>query len=98
MLSVLFLESMPAARQPRWSVLSDLEARLVGLRQEGRDAWPSVAVDDLIFLTYLATRDTGDEPVEQFLSRLDGAGLYFAGACLAGIPQALELLDRRYLA
>ena len=81
--------------------MAALERLLVHAWETSRAQWPTVALPAEPFVTHLAERlpeASPDSPLEPLLEQLSLAELYLACACVRGIPSAIELLDRNYLA
>jgi RNA polymerase sigma-70 factor, ECF subfamily len=78
-----------------------LERLLVHAWETSRAQWPAVALPAEPFVTHLAERlpeADPNSPIEPLLEQLSLAELYLACACVRGIPSAIELLERNYLA
>lgn len=78
-----------------------LEGLLVQAWEASRARWPAVALPAEPFVTHLAERlpkAEPDDPIEPLLAQLSLAELYLACACLRGLPSAIELFERNYLA
>jgi RNA polymerase sigma-70 factor (ECF subfamily) len=63
-----------------------------------RRAWPTVDVEDAIFVVYLRERLPDDADAMPALRRLHVADLYLACACVRGLPAALALFERERIA
>ncbi|HTQ42858.1 MAG TPA: sigma-70 family RNA polymerase sigma factor [Polyangiaceae bacterium] len=63
------------------------------LYEEGRRAWPDIALDREVFDRHVAER----APEQDSRASLRGGDLYIACACGRGDDRALEAFDRRYL-
>jgi RNA polymerase sigma-70 factor (ECF subfamily) len=78
-----------------------LEHLLARTWESCRAQWPTVALPADLFVTHLAERlppASPDSPIEPLLASLSVAELYLACACARGLPSAIELFDRNYLA
>lgn len=76
-----------------------LEQLLERTWEKARERWPAVALPAEPFLTHLAERlPESGEPLEALLGALSVSELYLACACVRGLPPALELFERHYLA
>src|SRR4029079_15637233 len=71
---------------------ADLGAALRRLFDEGRRAWPGVALGMEAFVAYLAEHVGGALPPE-----VRGPDLYLACACATRVRGAVEAFDRAYL-
>jgi RNA polymerase sigma-70 factor (ECF subfamily) len=93
-----FLDSLgDAAMRARFGDLAVLEERLAGLVADARAAWPSVALGDAEFVTYLGQRVAeSDDPVEH-LAGVHARDLYLACACAKVDPAAVRALERRFI-
>lgn len=86
MLAEAFVPHAPAGRS-----LDGLEDALRALVSRARAAFPSVAMDELAFVTWLAPRAKGE------LAALPAEDLFLAWACARHDAAALRELDARYL-
>jgi RNA polymerase sigma-70 factor, ECF subfamily len=80
---------------------SALEALLVRAWETSRAQWPTVELPAETFVRHVAERlpEAGpDSPIEPLLAQLSLAELYLACACLRGLPAAIALFERNYLA
>lgn len=68
------------------------------LCDRGRQAHPSLELEDATFGRYLAERVATDEPLLDALARLRGADLFLACACAQGDPRAIAAFDQAILA
>lgn len=78
-----------------------LESLLVRAWESSRAQWPAVALPAEPFVIHLAERlpeAAPDSPLEPLLAQLSLAELYLACACMRGLPSAIELFERNYLA
>ncbi|EPX60308.1 putative DNA-binding regulatory protein [Cystobacter fuscus DSM 2262] len=78
-----------------------LEGLLVHAWETSRARWPAVELPSESFVTHIAERlpkEQPDSPLEPILAQLSLAELYLACACVRGLPAAIELLERNYLA
>jgi RNA polymerase sigma-70 factor, ECF subfamily len=78
-----------------------LERLLVHAWESSRAQWPAVALPAEPFVKHLAERlpEAGPHsPIEPLLAQLSLPELYLACACVRGIPSAIELFERNYLA
>ncbi|MDI1480069.1 sigma factor-like helix-turn-helix DNA-binding protein [Polyangium sp. y55x31] len=73
------------------------EAALERAAARGREAWPSVQIEDEVWFGHLGRRLREGEPLAAQLASIDAGGLYLAAACLRGVPQALEAFEREVL-
>jgi RNA polymerase sigma-70 factor len=67
----------------------------------GSGAWSQVSLPADVFIRYLAQRlpESGaGSPLAALLESMALADLYLACACVQGVPTAIELLERHYLA
>ncbi|WP_225414173.1 sigma-70 family RNA polymerase sigma factor [Stigmatella hybrida] len=77
------------------------ESLLVHAWETARAQWPAVALPAESFVAYLAERlpeTPPQSPLEPLLAQMSLAELFLACACVRGIPSALELFERHYLA
>lgn len=74
--------------------LDGLEETLLGLWNAGRQTWPNLPVNVEAFVRHLA------QVVDDLaaLPSLRGDDLYFAVACVTGVPGAAEIFERRFAA
>ncbi|WP_326522517.1 sigma-70 family RNA polymerase sigma factor [Archangium lipolyticum] len=80
---------------------SELEGLLVRTWETARAQWPAVNLPAEPFVKHLAERlpeANPDSPIEPLLAQLSLAELYLACACLRGLPAAIGLFERNYLA
>lgn len=94
-LAAVFREHAPAG------VGAPQEPRLAYVYETARSKWPDLALSAEQFIRHVAERLPGagaGRPVEQALESLHLADLYLACACAAGVPGAVEALEREYLA
>jgi RNA polymerase sigma-70 factor len=78
-----------------------LEGVLMHAWETARAQWPAVTLPAEPFVRHLAERlpeASPDSPIEPLLAQLSLAELYLACACLRGVPAAIELFERNYLA
>jgi RNA polymerase sigma-70 factor len=78
-----------------------LESLLARSWETCRAQWPTVALPAEHLVKHLAERlpaASPDSPLAPRLASLSLAELYLACACLRGLPSAIELFDRNYLA
>lgn len=87
---------LPPALRTRLERVDGLETLLRGHLDAGRAAWPSVVLAPERFIPYLALQ-VPDEDAALWLSRLHGADLYLARACLDGASEALRTFDQQVL-
>jgi RNA polymerase sigma-70 factor, ECF subfamily len=71
----------------------DLDAKLRLLWEEGRAAWPGVALDPARFVAHLAERVTPGPDLAQALAELRAADLYLACACQHDVRGAIARFD-----
>lgn len=74
-----------------------LEQALSELYEQGRAAWPEVALEKAAFAQDVAARFDGKSDVAEWLAGRHGEGLYLACACLQKAPQALTAFERSIL-
>jgi RNA polymerase sigma-70 factor len=78
-----------------------LERLLANAWETARERWPTVALPAGAFVTHLAERlpvAGSHDSIEPLLAQLSLSELYLACACVQGIPSAIELFDRNYIA
>ncbi len=95
-LTHLFLQGLSPALQARMSHLSHLEAVLRDILEAARAAWPDVAVDEAVFLPYLAKRLPEDSEAERALLEVKAGDLYLACACVQGDGKALSAFEQHH--
>lgn len=69
--------------------------------ETGRNSWPQVDLDAGLFIPHLSRllpAESEESPLPLLIERLDLEGLYLACACVNGVPMAIELLEKHYLA
>lgn len=71
----------------------DLDAKLRLLWEEGRAAWPGVALDAARFVAHLAERVTPGPDLAQALAEVRAADLYLACACQHDVRGAIARFD-----
>ncbi|EAU62792.1 sigma-70 family RNA polymerase sigma factor [Stigmatella aurantiaca] len=77
------------------------ERLLIQAWETARAQWPSVELPAEPFVTHLAQRlpeASPQSPLEPLLGQLSLAELYLACACERGIPSAIDIFERHYLA
>ncbi len=72
--------------------IPDLEGELRRLVDEGRAAWPSLALDAHLFVQHIAERAASCGP----LGAVHGGDLYLACACSRAVPGALDAFDEQF--
>lgn len=70
-----------------------LGQRLRGLFDEGRAAWPTLALDPARFVAAVARGLPADREIAAGLDGLRAADLYLAAACADGLPEALAAFE-----
>jgi RNA polymerase sigma-70 factor (ECF subfamily) len=77
--------------------VDDLQKQLEAFVAAGRLAWPTVALEDEVFVNHLAAHlpTTGD--LTPALAKLRGADLYLACACTQGLAPAITAFEQRYM-
>jgi len=93
-LSQALLSACARDRAAALAQVEGLESTLRSIIAEARKAWPELPVGDEEFLRHLAPQLPADAP-ERAIASLHAADLFFALACLQGIPKATEELNRR---
>lgn len=99
-LALAFLAHLPGHALPP-AELEAIEHLLAKCWEGARARWPSVALPVEPFLAHLAPRvpvAPAGGALVPLLETLSLEELYLACACLRGVPGALELFDREYLA
>jgi RNA polymerase sigma-70 factor (ECF subfamily) len=86
-LSETFLAALPAEARQSYAERPDLDAELAALVAAGRQAWPSVTLDNAVFVSQVA-RVVADRDAEDALSSLQAGELYLACACGQGDEEA----------
>ncbi len=77
---------------------AQLEPLLTAHFEAAVQAWPTVKVDDITFVTHVARRMQGDVDAEKALRGLHAADLYLALACGLGNHRALLELEKLFKA
>jgi RNA polymerase sigma-70 factor (ECF subfamily) len=98
-LSAVFLGAMGDAGPAGPAGLADapdLEARLLALVDQGRAAWPQVALHPEAFVQDLAKRIAGGRRAPTDLGQLHGAHLFLACACARGDARAIALFEDHF--
>jgi RNA polymerase sigma-70 factor len=99
-LTQVFLEHAPAhAVAP--ADMAAVETQLHGAWEAGRAPWPGVDLPADAFVRHLAERLPRDgvaSPLALLLGQLALSDFYLACACVRGVPEAVEMLERHYLA
>jgi RNA polymerase sigma-70 factor (ECF subfamily) len=90
------LASLVDAGQPRPAPSRDLERALAAALASARATWPGVAIDDAVFLRFLARHLPADGTASA-LARLHTSDMFLAAACVAGDARALEHFERDLL-
>lgn len=78
-----------------------LERYLVDIHDAARSKWPGLALPAEQFMRHVAERlpaKNEGRSLEQVLKSIHLADLYLACACAAGVPGAIEAMEREYLA
>lgn len=75
----------------------DLEALLTGVVAEAKSAHPSLAVEEEVFVEFLAERLAEGQDLEAQLTGLHAADLYLACACAHDIDQAAKRLETLHI-
>jgi len=89
-----FLAALPEPARPAAARDPRLEEALAWACTEGRAAWPEIELPPEVFVPFLAARLPASDDLDAGLRRLHVADLYFACACLAGVPAAAEAFQR----
>jgi len=92
-----FVDAAPAELRAQLEALPDLARRLWNLIAEGRAAWPDLALEPRVLVTFVAQRLEGDGDPEEAIDGLRAADLYLACACAAGSSEAITQFDRHYM-
>jgi RNA polymerase sigma-70 factor len=74
---------------------------LLGAWAEGRRRWPQVELPNPVFVrhvTRVLAKARKREPLAPVLEQLDRKGLYLACACVHGVPEAIQVLEKHYVA
>jgi RNA polymerase sigma-70 factor (ECF subfamily) len=95
-LSAVFLGAMAEPAAAGFADAVDLEARLAALVEEGRAAWPQVALPPETFVQDVAARIASGRRPPTDLGELRGADLYLACACARGDARAIALFEERF--
>lgn len=74
---------------------AELHQSIQGLWEQGRAAWPGLALSLATFGACLRER-AGDQLTAQELARLQGADLFLACACLRRLPGAVDSFDAAF--
>ncbi|MDY7230396.1 sigma-70 family RNA polymerase sigma factor [Hyalangium rubrum] len=80
-------DGMASSRSPRG---------LERLFREGREAWPSLALEASSFMRHVARHVPERSDPEKYLEGLHGADLYLACACKEGVPGAVAAFQASY--
>lgn len=75
-----------------------LEAALVDFARRGAAAWPGVPLDAAALAAYLGARAPADAAPIAWLGEVRAGDLFLAGACSAGLPEALRAFEAAFLA
>ncbi|MCP3142772.1 sigma-70 family RNA polymerase sigma factor [Pyxidicoccus xibeiensis] len=81
--------------------MTEFENLLRRAWEEGRDAWPQVTLPAEVFVRHLSRvlPEVNEAPSSsELLGQLALEDLYLACACVHGVPEATEALERDYLA
>lgn len=88
-----FLKALPARRaRPR-----ELAVSLQGLLARARSAWPDLPFDEEGLARHVASRLGTERDLSQALERLHAPDLLLAYACSQACPEAIAIVDERYL-
>ncbi|MDY7225072.1 sigma-70 family RNA polymerase sigma factor [Hyalangium rubrum] len=99
-LATTFFEHAPG-RPSTPSHLAEFENLLRGAWETGQSPWPGVLVPAEVFVRHLARLlpEVSDAPsLSETLGQLTLEDLYLACACVHGVPDATDVLERNYLA
>jgi RNA polymerase sigma-70 factor (ECF subfamily) len=75
----------------------NLAVQLTELLQAARAAWPSIELDDAVFVAHLAARWPESATLAEWLSQAHASDLYLTCACGRGSAAALAAFDRAHL-
>lgn len=92
-LTEAFGRALPLGLDDRFPHGAELDASLSQLLGAARQSWPSLDVDDALFVEHLAGRLNKDS----VLNGLHAADLYVAFSCSLGDPAAMQALERDVL-
>jgi RNA polymerase sigma-70 factor (ECF subfamily) len=95
-LSAVFLGAMENPLRTGFADAPDLEARLVALVEEGKAAWPQIALPPEAFVQDVATRIAAGRRAPSDLGELRAADLFLACACACGDVRAIALFEERF--
>jgi RNA polymerase sigma-70 factor (ECF subfamily) len=89
--STILLANLSGERRDEVARIADLDALLTAQLAAGRTEWPSVAVDDALYLGHLADKivQRAAEPADHVIRSMPGGCLYLAAACTAGDERAI---------
>lgn len=73
------------------------DAQILAVVEEARQAWPELGLAAEGFVPYLLERLPADVPRTKALAAVHAPDLFVAWACMRGDPQALQLLEARFL-
>ena len=92
-----FLSDPQAAAAVAGFPPADLEAALDHCLARAIAAWPDLPVEEERFVRHLARHTQAAATLDAALPTAHVEDLYFACACVVGLPRAQSLLDERYL-
>ncbi len=89
------VEAFLAAVRPPTPEWPELAETLTALISSARAAWPSLALEEAVFVAHLGARLPA--PARAALEAVQAEDLYLACACATGVPQALMLFETHVL-
>ena len=92
-----FVDAAPKDVRAGLEAVPDLARRLWNLVAEGRAAWPDLALEPRVLVTFVAARLEADGDPQEAIDGLRAADLYLACACASGLREAIETFDRHYM-
>jgi RNA polymerase sigma-70 factor (ECF subfamily) len=91
------LAHAPDAAKDALAAAPGLDGTLDRLVEEGRRAWPAVALEPARFVAHLAARLPVDGDPFAALAATHAGDLFLACACSLGVPEALAAFDEHFL-
>jgi RNA polymerase sigma-70 factor (ECF subfamily) len=95
-LSDRLLAELPHVQQARWARSPGWPEDLPSLFDGARQAWPSLYLDPLVFLAYLASRVPEDMEFSRISSHMQLGEVYLTCACRENVHGAVDLFEATY--
>lgn len=92
-----FVSHLSPEVQVVWVGVPDLSARLTGLYDDARAAWPTVEVAPQAFIAHVARHVPVGAPPESALGGMHCQDLYLAAACLNNSTEAIKIFEKNYV-